>query len=43
MEDNTKKRLLIPLEERKSVDELRVGMKSMRSIEPNVDVFIKQQ
>ena len=43
MEDGNKKRLLIPLEERKSVDELRVGMKSMRSIEPNVDVLIKQQ
>jgi hypothetical protein len=43
MEESTKKRLLIPLEERKSEDEIRVAMKSMRSIEPNVDVFIKQQ
>lgn len=43
MEDATKQRLLIPIQERKSEDEIRIAMQSMRNVEPNAEVFIKQQ
>ena len=42
-EDDVKKRLLIPVAEKNSEDEPRVTMYSMRSVEANAEILIKQQ